>query len=106
LSIDAACADTPVVNVFFDGREVDPAFTVARFKKYTHYAKILETGGIFIADTISQFADAMRRYANNPAADREGRQAIVEQQIGKLDGKAGVRTAKRLLELAQSGASR
>ncbi len=106
LSIDAACADTPVVNVFFDGREVDPAFTVARFKKYTHYAKILETGGIFIANTIGQFTEAMQRYASNPSADRAGRKAIVEQQIGKMDGKAGVRTAKRLLELAQSGARR
>ena len=100
LSIDAACADTPIVNVFFDGREVESAYRVARFKKYTHYAKILETGGIFIADSIDQFAEAMQRYESDPSADRKGRQAIVEQQIGKLDGKAGVRTAKKLLELA------
>ncbi len=102
LSIDAACADTPIVNVFFDGRNVLPELSVARFKKYTHYAKILETGGIYIADSVEQFAEAIKLYESNPDADRVGREAIVSQQLGKLDGKAGVRTAHKLLELAGS----
>lgn len=101
LSIDAACADTPIVNVFFDGREVNPAQSVARFKKYTHYAKMLETGGIFSADTLEQFGFAMQRYCGNPLVDHEARQSIVKQQIGTLDGEAGVRAAVRLLQLAE-----
>ena len=100
LSIDAACADTPIVNVFFDGREVNSTQSVARFKQYTHYAKILATGGIYIADSLEQFGHAMYRYATDPAADREARQEIVSQQIGRLDGLAGNRTAQKLLELA------
>lgn len=102
LSIDAACADTPIVNVFFDGRNVLPELSVARFKKYTHYAKIIETGGIYVADSVEQLTEAMNLYQSNPGADRVGRQAIVSQQLGKLDGKSGIRTAHKLLELAGS----
>lgn len=100
LSIDAACADTPIVNVFFDGRSVDPVQSVARFKKYTHYARILETGGIFIADSIDQFGEAMVRYCENPSSEQENRAAIVQQQIGRLNGEAGIVTARQLLTLA------
>lgn len=100
LSIDAACAGTPIVNVFFDGRQVHPAQSVARFKKYTHYAKILSTGGIYIADTPEQFTAAMHRYAEDRQADAELRERIITQQIGTLDGRAGIRTAEQLLELA------
>ncbi len=100
LSIDAACAGTPIVNVFFDGRRVHPAQSVARFKKYTHYAKILSTGGIYIADTPEEFTRAMHRYAADRQADAEQRERIIAQQIGTLDGRAGIRTAEQLLALA------
>lgn len=103
LSIDAACADTPIANVFFDGIEVPAAAQVARFQKYTHYAKILATGGIAIAATPAEFQQIMRRYAEQPRLDAVERQAIVRQQLGRLDGMAGRRTAEKLVELAGHG---
>jgi hypothetical protein len=100
LSIDAACAGTPIINVFFDGREVHPAQSVSRFKNYTHYAKILETGGIFVADSSSQFAEALCRYSRDNTTDAMQRERIIAQQIGVLDGFAGERTATKLLQIA------
>lgn len=100
LSIDAACADTPITNVFFDGCKVDPALSVSRFKNYTHYSKILATGGIFIADTPEQFSLAMEHYCDNRKADHVGRLSIIRQQIGSLDGCAGINTARVLMMLA------
>jgi hypothetical protein len=99
LSIDAACAGTPIANVFFDGCDVDAAVSVARFQRYTHYAKILATGGIAIATTIEEFQRIMERYCADASADQAGRDAIIRQQLGTLDGCAGRRTAMRLLEL-------
>lgn len=102
LSIDAACLDTPIINVFFDGDvPVDPAVSTRRFMRYTHYAKILHTGGIAIAQTESQFCDAVQRYLADPTADQAGRQAILMQQFDRFDGQASRRTADELIDLAQ-----
>ncbi len=100
LSIDAACADTPIANVFFDGIDVAPTVSVDRFRRYTHYAKILETGGIAQALTPNEFGDIMHRYAADPEADSQRRRAIIRQQLNALDGQSGKRTAERLIDLA------
>jgi hypothetical protein len=100
LSIDAACVDTPIVNVFFDGlAKVDPAVSARRFTYYTHYARLLQTGGIASTRSFDEFVLAVNRYLNDPASDRSGRQAMVRQQLGSLDGQAGRRTAEALLEI-------
>jgi hypothetical protein len=100
LSIDAACADTPIVNVFFDGtRQVAPAVSTARFMHYTHYAKLLETGGIAPARTFEEFILAMNRYLADRTIDAAGRREIIRQQLTLLDGQAGRRTADSLLRI-------
>lgn len=100
LSIDAACVDTPIVNLFHDSTGFDArGMTARRFRFYTHYSKILETGGIAIVDQPEQFIPAIERYLDNPGLDREGRKAILQQQFNGLDGRAGERTAQALLEL-------
>lgn len=101
--IDAVCANTPVVNVLFDGPDpVDPALSVHRFRKYTHYAKILTTGGLAIADTIDSFVRLVDRYFADPTTDAAGRASVIRQQLNQLDGQAGVRTARELMRLATS----
>jgi hypothetical protein len=101
LSIDAACVDTPIVNVFFDGEDpVDPTLAVERFMHYTHYAKILDTGGIAKAMDIDQFVSMANAYLADPSHDREGRRRILQQQFNQFDGQAGRRTAHALMQLA------
>lgn len=106
LSIDAACTDTPIVNIFYDGPEpVDQALSARRFRDYTHYAEILKTGGIAEALSRDELVAAVNRYLANPRLDAEGRQAILRQQFNRLDGKAGIRTAQTLLTLAGAHAT-
>ncbi len=105
LSIDAACLDKPIINVFFDGATaVDPAVSTRRFMLYTHYANILRTGGIAVAETERQFIDAVNRYLDDPTADQIGRQAILTQQLNQFDGRASQRTAETLMKLAGASA--
>jgi hypothetical protein len=101
LSIDAACAGTPIINVFFDGdTPVHPALSAQRFMYYTHYAHILKTGGIAKSMTIDDFIRQAKTYIEKPETDREGRENILRQQMNRLDGQAGVRTGEQLWDLA------
>lgn len=101
LSIDAACAGTPIANVFFDSVDVPSNLSVRRFTKYTHYAQILQTGGIAQAMSITDLREIINRYTVAREADIQGRIAIQEQQLNCLDGLAGQRTAETLLALAE-----
>jgi hypothetical protein len=97
-TIDAACFDTPVVNVAFDGFESRPyEKSCRRYYKFDHYKKIVETGGIKIAGSIDEAVDCIERYFNNPQEEAEGRARIREEQCYKLDGKAGERIANFVL---------
>lgn len=101
LVIDSACAGTPIVNVLFDGDEPVPAGLAAeRFAHYTHYAQILQTGGIALGRTPEELMTRLAEYLQNPRKDQEGRERIITQQLGLLDGKAGHRTANALLRMA------
>jgi len=103
LSIDAACLDTPIINVLYDGaKEVDPAVSTRRFMFYTHNAKILTTGGIAVAENETQMVDAVNRYLDDRSHDHAGRQAILKQQFNVLDGQAGPRIAQTLMRLASN----
>lgn len=101
LSIDAACVDTPVINIFYDGKDVDPSKSVARFKKYTHYGIILETNGICSVHNEQELTAAMSKYIRDPDADSANRQSIIRQQLGQLDGESGIRTAHALMDLVK-----
>ncbi len=103
LVIDAAAAGAPIVNVLFDGCQVEAALSVRRFEKYTHYAKILATGGIARAYDIDEYVRQVDEYVDDPQRDDEGRQRLIEQQLGCLDGAAGRRTAQALMDLAARG---
>ncbi len=103
LSIDAACAGTPIINVFYDGPEpIHPAMSAKRFMFYTHYSQILQTGGIAKAMSIEDFVRMAAAYIENPELDRAGREAIIRQQLNRLDGHAGVRTADLLWQLSEA----
>ncbi|MGC4006761.1 MAG: hypothetical protein QM811_28000 [Pirellulales bacterium] len=107
LSIDAACVDTPIINYLYDGRDADEGgLSIRRFRYYTHYAKILETGGITLVENEGELHRAIDSYLLDRSLHREGRFAILTQQFNRLDGKAGARTAELLLEHALSTSAR
>jgi CDP-glycerol glycerophosphotransferase (TagB/SpsB family) len=106
-SIDAAYFDTPVVAAGFDGRQTLPyAESVRRYHDYTHFAKLLRTGGVRAVYDPKAMIDAINGYLLNPELDREGRRRIVAEQCGPnpYQGRAGERIAAHLLRLANERA--
>jgi len=102
LVIDAACVGTPSINVFFDGpNSVAQEWSARRFEVYTHYAKLIATGGIHNAYSLDDFIRLANRSLNGEISHTEGLRAMIEQQLNRLDGNAGARTADILLKLAR-----
>lgn len=101
LSIDAACLDRPIVNVMHDGPGLDAQeYSTKRFRHYTHYKKILETGGISVSQVPEDFSSIINEYLANPELKRAERQQILCQQFNKFDGLSSQRSADKLLQLA------
>jgi hypothetical protein len=101
-TIDAACFDTPVVNIAFDGFSTLPhEKSCRRFYNFNHYKKIVETGGVKIANDLAETISLTQRYLDNPKLEADGRARIREEQCYKFDGKAGERIARYLIDLIE-----
>lgn len=99
MSVDAAAFDKPIINLAFDGRENLPyTRSVRRLYHSEHYAPILKSGGVRVAYNESELLDWLKRYLTDPALDRNGRQRIITEQTGQLDGQAGRRTADYIIK--------
>jgi hypothetical protein len=94
LAIEAAIVDTPVVNIAFDGETPLPfARSAKRYYRFTHYVNVTRHGAARVADTPEQMVEAIDRYLDNPALDREGRRRVVIEQCEFIDGRASERVA-------------
>lgn len=104
LTIDAAAVDKPVISVRFDADPECPAEYSATVlpKGHDHYELLEQCGGVAITRNFDELVDALKKYLENPALDREGRRRIVKEQIEIADGQAGKRVAdeiKKILRL-------
>jgi hypothetical protein len=99
ITLDAACFDTPVVNVAFDGyHKVSYGKSCKRYYDYEHYKNVVKTGGIKISHTPEELIGAVNAYLIDRTLDAEGRQRLRDELCWKLDGQAGNRIAKYILE--------
>ena len=99
VTIDASAFDTPVINIAFDGYEKKPYLdSMLRYYDYTHYKRIVKTMGAKIAKSREELIKYINEYLKNPKLDRNGRRRIVDEMCYKLDGKAGERIAKYILD--------
>jgi CDP-glycerol:poly(glycerophosphate) glycerophosphotransferase len=94
LAIEAAIFDTPVVNISFDGETPSEWVRSARrYYRFTHYVNITRHGAVRVAGTPQQLVDAIGRYLDEPALDRDGRRRVVAEQCQFLDGRSAERAA-------------
>ena len=100
MTIDAAVADRPVINVQFDLRPAGaaPSWGLSIYR-YTHYRPVVETGAMRLATSPTQLVEHVNRYLADPSLDAEGRQRLVAQECGVVDGHAGRRAAEALLSV-------
>jgi len=96
--LEAACFDTPIIGIAFDGESIEPNYwqSARSFFKKNHLRKIVETGGIQLVHSERELVAALNEYLKHPAKDRDGRARIVAEQIGEV-GHAGTRIAQTIL---------
>ena len=96
-TIEACVFDTPVVNVGFDEQDGLPLpLSIRRYYAYEHYRPVVEAGAARVASSPEDLVAEVRRYLEDPAADRAGRRAIVERLCGFTDSDAGRRVAREI----------
>lgn len=103
VTLDAAALDVPIINLAFDGyTKKEFVKSNARYFMHTHYEIIPKSGGARIARDAGELIKFINEYLENPKLDSEGRKKIVEDQCGKLDGKAGERIAEYVLNFLET----
>ncbi|MBW3534628.1 MAG: CDP-glycerol glycerophosphotransferase family protein [Gemmatimonadetes bacterium] len=107
ISIDAAAVGTPVVVVDFDAHPETPYHrSVRRFYDFTHQRPVVASGGVFRAGGVDALLEGIARYLEDPDADAEGRARLVREQCGVLDGGAGRRVGRAVLEALERSVAR
>lgn len=99
ISVDAACFDTPTVNIAFDIKPNGDEYSgsVARYYEYTHYKLVVETGSVALVKSPLELLAAVRAYLSDPSRDATGRAQLLRNQVGELDGLSGRRTSTVIL---------
>ncbi len=102
MSVDAAIFGKPVINIDF---ELKPGESMSKsptfYYQTDHYKKALLTGGIRLVKSRDELIQWLRRYLQDPSLDREGRERLVKEQCGLVDGKAGERIARAIFGVLQ-----
>jgi len=94
ISVDALAFDKPVINI---GYEIDtqspPLKQPTQHFKFTHYNKVLKTGGIKFVRSETELVNALTAYLAEPQKDHDGRERLLRQQYEFTDGQSGARLA-------------
>jgi hypothetical protein len=98
LAIDACALGAPVIGVGFDGHQIKPyEQSVRRTFDFTHYRRIVDLGGLRIADSKEMLITEIAAYLRDRSRDADGRARIVTSHLGALDGSAW----RRILAIVQ-----
>jgi len=97
LSIDAAFADKPVININFNIKDKEIISQPHHYYQTTHYSQALATGGLKLVKNEQELIEALKNYFENPSLDKAGRERLVASQCFKTDGQSGQRAAEFLL---------
>lgn len=102
IAIDAACFDTPIISIGFDGDVQDvPERSARRLLIKDHFKMILDTGGTRPVFSREELVSTLNGYLADRSLDRTGRERIVREQCYKLDGQSGKRIGDYLLTSIQ-----
>ncbi len=102
VTIDAVVFNTPVICINFDFYGERPfKHSIKRFYEFDHYAKLLQNGGVKLAESKEELIDNINEYLSNPQLDSDGRKRIVNQQCVFTDGKSGERVAQLIISTLQ-----
>jgi hypothetical protein len=101
--LEAAVVGTPSVCTAFDLDETrarDYYFSHVRYFDHDHYQKLRATGGVRLARSMNELIDVIRMYLKDRTVDLEGRHRILDTLSSRVDGHAGERVGKFILQYA------
>lgn len=100
LILDACVQDKPMVLTGFSGFSEAHKDDAAIRQMYTYefMKEAFSTSGIRVAYDAEEFISLLTTYLAKPAVDQTGRKELVQKFFGTIDGKAGERIAKIILE--------
>ncbi len=104
MMLDFAALDKPVLVIAYDSRG-----STARsldYEKYEHLRPVVRSGGVRIVYTPEEMERQLRLALESPEMDREARARLIHQQLGELDGRAGERSGRAVVEIVQAALQR
>ncbi|MGI8631742.1 MAG: CDP-glycerol glycerophosphotransferase family protein [Solirubrobacterales bacterium] len=101
-TLEAFLVDRPVVLVSDETGSADTdtreAPEARAFRLDTHMEPLVKTGAAAVAHSFDQLVPAVGAALRDPQRGRAARRRIVEQECGPLDGRAGRRAGRLILE--------
>lgn len=102
IAIEACIFDTPLVNIAFDGYEKKKYIdSIAKYYDFSHYASLLEMGGMKVARDQDQLLGCINDYLKDPQLDGAARRRIAEVECRYCDGTASERIANYVTKVAE-----
>lgn len=99
ISLDASAFDKPIINIKFDGYHKLPfKDSLAHIYIYEHYKKVLQSGGVWVAENSDELLRSLNGYLENPGLLGGGRAKLREYFCYKIDGRSGERVGKVVLD--------
>ena len=103
VSLELMIHGKPVVNLGFEppGSHLPAGARFARHVAYEHHQPVAESGAVMLARSMDDLYAMIHRGLTQPETDSHARQRFISAFFDdRLDGKAGIRVASTLLDLA------
>ncbi|MAZ41042.1 hypothetical protein CL654_02905 [bacterium] len=103
ITLDALACDTPVININFDTKKVNPHFSTRRLFLSDYIEAIRKTEATRIVEKKEYFIDAINDILSNGQSESEkvGMQKITEHLMYKNDGRSAERIKDALIGLVE-----
>jgi hypothetical protein len=91
------------VNLDYDPEPTQPNQELVKDANHvwTHFKPIAESGGVWNVNDAAELVAAIKGYLEQPDLHREGRRWIAQYVCGELDGQAGRRLARAVIQFAE-----
>jgi hypothetical protein len=102
VQLDACICNKPIINIGFDwGPEVNTTQRPSKFENYVHLKRVVQTGAVSVAHSPGEMLQLINQALLDSVNGGMGRQQVVRQECGPIDGQAGKRLADLILDIVQ-----
>jgi hypothetical protein len=104
MMLDFSALDKPVVVIAYDSQ--GSTARAREYEQYEHLKPVVQSGAIRIAYLPEETERHLRLGLEAPATDREARARLVKYELGDLDGRAGERAGRAVVDIVTAALRR